>query len=47
MFVQRVVSPVRRAESWTVLGDDDAPVGPIERVVPRDNDNGVIAGCRW
>jgi integrase/recombinase XerD len=31
MFVQRVVSPARRAESWTVLGDDDAPVGPIER----------------
>ncbi|MFJ8391146.1 site-specific integrase [Streptomyces sp. NPDC094438] len=31
MLVQRVVSSVTRQESWTVLGDDDAPVGPIER----------------
>ncbi|WP_206062207.1 tyrosine-type recombinase/integrase [Nonomuraea basaltis] len=31
MLVQRVVSPVTRQESWTVLGDDDVPVRPIER----------------
>ncbi|MEU2874541.1 tyrosine-type recombinase/integrase [Streptomyces olivoreticuli] len=30
MLVQRVVSPVTQQESWTVLGDDDVPVGPIE-----------------
>ncbi|MEV0442911.1 tyrosine-type recombinase/integrase [Streptomyces spectabilis] len=31
MLVQRVVSPLTQQESWTVLGDDDVPVGPIER----------------
>ena len=31
MFVQRMVSPVDDRESWTVLGDDGAPVAPIER----------------
>ncbi len=31
MHVQRVVMPASRAESWTVLGDDDIPVGPVER----------------
>ena len=31
MFVQRVLSPVDAVESWTVLGDDGAPVAPIER----------------
>jgi integrase/recombinase XerD len=31
MLVQRVVMPASRVESWTVLGDDDIPVGPIER----------------
>lgn len=31
MRVQRVVLPGTRVESWTVLGDDDLPVGPIER----------------
>jgi integrase/recombinase XerD len=31
MLVQRFVSPVSPLESWTVLGDDDVPVGPIER----------------
>ena len=31
MQVQRVVMPVSGAESWTVLGDDDVPVGPVER----------------
>lgn len=31
MLVQRVVSPMTRQESWTVLGDDDVPVAPIER----------------
>jgi integrase len=30
MVVQRVVMPVTEAESWTVLGDDGDPVGPIE-----------------
>lgn len=30
MLVQRVLSPVMRRESWTVLGDD-GPVVPIER----------------
>lgn len=31
MLVQRVVLPGSGRESWTVLGDDDAPVAPIER----------------
>lgn len=31
MLVTRVVSPVSLRESWTVLGDDDVPVAPIER----------------
>ena len=31
MQVARVVSPVSSRESWTVLGDDDAPVAPVER----------------
>ncbi len=31
MFVQRVLSPASLLESWTVLGDDDLPVPPIER----------------
>lgn len=31
MLVQRVYSPVSPLESWTVLGDDDVPVAPIER----------------
>jgi len=31
MFVQRVALPGSRVESWTVLGEDDAPVGAIER----------------
>lgn len=31
MFVQRVVSPIDAAESWTVMSDDGAPVAPIER----------------
>ena len=31
MLVTRVVSPISSRESWTVLGDDDAPVAPIER----------------
>lgn len=29
--MQRVAPPGSRLESWTVLGDDDAPVAPIER----------------
>jgi site-specific recombinase XerD len=31
MLVQRVHSPVSPLESWTVLGDDDVPVAPVER----------------
>ena len=31
MQVQKVVSSGTRLESWTVLGDDDVPVDPIER----------------
>ncbi|WP_267204566.1 tyrosine-type recombinase/integrase, partial [Rhodococcus opacus] len=31
MQVQRVVMPGSGVSSWTVLGDDDVPVGPIER----------------
>ena len=31
MHVQRVAVPGTRVESWTVLGDDDAPVEPVER----------------
>ncbi|WP_327097348.1 site-specific integrase [Nocardia vinacea] len=31
MLVTRVVSPVSSRESWTVLGDDDRPLGPVER----------------
>jgi integrase/recombinase XerD len=31
MQVARVVSPVSSRESWTVLGNDDAPVAPVER----------------
>jgi hypothetical protein len=30
MFVQRVLLPGTRRESWTVLGDD-GPVEPVER----------------
>lgn len=31
MQIARVVSPVSLRESWTVLGDDDAPVAPVDR----------------
>src|SRR4029077_19001156 len=31
VLVARVVSPVSSRESWTVLGDDDRPVEPVER----------------
>ena len=31
MLVQRVLLPASSLESWTVLGDDDLPVEPIER----------------
>jgi integrase/recombinase XerD len=31
MLVQRVLVPASSLESWTVLGDDDLPVGPVER----------------
>ncbi len=31
MLVQRVALPGSRVESWTVLGEDNVPVAPIER----------------
>lgn len=31
MQVARVISPVSSRESWTVLGDDDAPIAAVER----------------
>jgi site-specific recombinase XerD len=31
MHVQRVVLPTSRVDSWTVLGDDDVPIDPVER----------------
>lgn len=31
MFVQKVVAPGSRRESWTVIGDDAVPVEPVER----------------
>jgi integrase/recombinase XerD len=31
VHVQRVAMPASRVPSWTVLGDDDTPVEPIER----------------
>ncbi len=31
MQVVRVISPASSHESWTVLGEDDAPVAPAER----------------
>ncbi len=31
MQVQRVAMPASRVASWTVLGNDDAPVEPVER----------------
>ncbi len=38
MQVQRVVMPVSGAESWTVLGDDDLPVGPVEAYLAYQTD---------
>ena len=31
VLVQRVVMPASQRESWTVLGEDAVPVGPVER----------------
>ena len=31
MRVQRVLMPGSEAESWTVLGDDQVPLEPVER----------------
>lgn len=31
MFVQRVVTPSSRRESWTVIGQDGVPIEPVER----------------
>ena len=31
MRVQRVLMPGSEAESWTLLGDDQVPCGPVER----------------
>jgi integrase/recombinase XerD len=40
MLVQRVVMPGSGAWSWTVLGDDDAPVVPVERFLAYLSDIG-------
>ena len=32
MFVQRVLSSIGAVESWTVLGEDGAPVTPVTSV---------------
>jgi hypothetical protein len=34
MLVQRVAMPASGAQSWTVLGDDDVPIAPVERYLP-------------
>ena len=31
VHVQRVLSPGSQVESWTVLGEDGSPIGPVER----------------
>ena len=31
MHVARVISPVSSRESWTVLGEDDVPIAPVDR----------------
>jgi hypothetical protein len=31
MRVQRVLMPGSEAESWTLLGDDQVPLEPVER----------------
>jgi integrase/recombinase XerD len=31
MFVSRVVVPSSRRESWTVIGQDEVPIDPVER----------------
>ena len=40
MIVQRVVTSGLEAESWTVLGEDGWPVGPIERFLAYLSDVG-------
>ena len=40
MIVQRVVTSGLEAESWTVLGEDGSPVGPIERFLAYLSDIG-------
>ena len=34
MLVHPVAVPGSGTRSWTVLGDDDVPVGPVDQVVP-------------
>ncbi len=31
MPVQQVAMSTSRVESWTILGDDDVPIEPVER----------------
>jgi integrase/recombinase XerD len=31
MLVTRVAMPASGVESWTVLDDDDVPIGPVDR----------------
>jgi hypothetical protein len=44
MQVQRVAVPGSRVESWTVLGDDGVPIGPVERYLLLLTARGVRAG---
>jgi integrase/recombinase XerD len=40
MLVQPVVAPGSRTRSWTVLGDDDVPVVPVDRFLAYLTDTG-------
>ena len=44
MFVQSVLSPVDAVESWTVLGDDGAPVAPTRAVLGVLDSNRTVTG---
>ena len=43
MLVQPVVIPGSGTRSWTVLGDDDVPVGPVDRFLAYLSDIGAVA----
>ena len=47
MFVAQVVMPASRRESWTVLGEDGAPVEPVERYLAFLTDvDALLRFCR-